>query len=114
MVHLVDAPNPRQVEFFRELPNRSGYGFTPDWRAFTTTSAASTGSNVAQRFMHEHMKAGSVDEVDLHAVPLGEGQSILHRRPPRDFLFVVRGHGAAVFDPAQPVGHLGGVKKGSH
>ena len=61
--------------------------------------------------MGEHVEAGRVDEVDLDALPLGEGDGVLHGGAAGDFFFVIGGDGRAVFDAALGGSHLGGMQQ---
>ena len=57
------------------------------------------------------MKAGSVDEVDLDALPLGKGDGVLHGCAAGYLFFVIGGNGRAVFDTALGGGHFGGMQQ---
>jgi hypothetical protein len=59
----------------------------------------------------EHVEAGSIDEVDFDALPLGKGDGVLHGGAASDLLLVVGGHGRAIFDTALGGGHLGGMQQ---
>ena len=59
----------------------------------------------------EHVKAGSIDKIDLDALPLGKGDRVLHGCAAGYFLFVISGYGRAVFDAALGGGHLGGMQQ---
>jgi hypothetical protein len=61
--------------------------------------------------VHEHVEAGSVNEVNLGFVPLHRGQRSRDRHLAGNFLLVIVGHGAAVIHPAQPGRAAGGVEK---
>ena len=62
-------------------------------------------------FVEEHVEAGGVDEVDLDAVPLGEGDGVGHGGAAADLFFVVGGDGGAIFYTAARGGHFGGVEQ---
>ena len=61
--------------------------------------------------MQKHVEAGSIEEVDLHAVPLGIGGGIGHGGAPGDFFFVIRGDGGAIFHSATRGRHLCGLQQ---
>ena len=59
----------------------------------------------------EHMKAGSIDEIDFDALPLGKGDGVLHGCAAGYFFFVIGGYGRAIFHAALGGGHLGGMQQ---
>src|SRR5580704_15338653 len=64
--------------------------------------------------MRKHMKTGSVDKIDFHALPLGKSDGVLHRRAAGNFLFVVCGHSGAVGHAALRRSHLRGMQQGGN
>ena len=82
----------------------------PFW-ALTTTSAASDGQQGGAGLVGKHMKAGSIDEIDFDALPLGKGDGVLHGCAAGYFFFVIGGDGRAIFDAALGWGHLGGMQQ---
>ena len=89
---------------------RSVTGSTPVW-ALMTTTADFDGQQGGAGFVGEHVEAGGVDEVDFDALPLGEGDGVLHGGAAGDFFFVVGGDGGAIFDAALGGGHFGGMQQ---
>ena len=50
-------------------------------------------------------------KIDLDALPLGEGDGVLHGDAASDFFFVVGGGGGAVFNTALGGSHFGGMQQ---
>jgi hypothetical protein len=61
--------------------------------------------------MSEHMKAGSIYQVDFDALPLGKGDGVLHGDAAGYLFFVIGGYGRAVFYAALGGGHLCGMQQ---
>ena len=61
--------------------------------------------------MIEHMKAGSIDKIDFHALPFGKGNGILHGYAAGNFFFVIGGDGAAIGHASLRRGHLRGMQQ---
>ena len=79
--------------------------------AFDGDEGGFDGRHGAAGFVDEHVEAGRVDEVDLDAVPFGEGQGVLHGGAAGDVFFVVGGDGRSIFDAAEGGGHFGGMQQ---
>ena len=110
VVHLIDENDAGNIGFFGEFPNAlgdrldAGLGIDDDDGGFN-------GKKRGAGFVGEHVEARRVDEIDLDALPLGEGDGILHGDAAGDFFFVVGGGGGAVFNAALCGSHLSGMQQ---
>src|SRR6185437_3290421 len=60
---------------------------------------------------NEHVKARSINQIDLYTAPFGKGNGIGHGSAARHIFFVIRGDGRAVLHPPPRRRHLGGIKQ---
>ena len=110
MVHLVDDDDAGDVGFFGISPYPLGdrldaiLGVDQDDGRFDREQGRAG-------LVGEHVKAGSVDEIDLDALPLGKGDGVLHGCAAGNFFFVIGGDGGAVFNAALRGGHFGGMQQ---
>ena len=110
VVHLVDDDDAGHIGFFGVAPHAlgdgldAGLGIDDDGGGFNRQQGGAG-------FVGEHVEAGGIDEIDLGALPLGEGDGVLHGGAASDFFFVVDGDGRAVFDAALGGSHLGGMQQ---
>src|ERR1700676_2779693 len=58
-----------------------------------------------------HMKAGSIDEIDLHALPLGKSDGVLHGGAACHFFFVVGCGGGSIVYAALRGSHFRGMQQ---
>jgi hypothetical protein len=110
VVHLVDDDDAGDAGLFGIAPDPLGDRLNAVLRV-DQHEGGFDGQQGGAGFVGEHVKAGGVDEIDLHALPLGKGDRILHGCAAGYFLFVIGGHGRAVFDAALGWGHLGGMQQ---
>ena len=110
VVHLIDENDAGNVGFFSESPDAlgdrldAGLGVDDDDGGFD-------GKERGAGFVGEHVEAGRVDEIDFDALPLGEGDGVLHGDAAGDFFFVVGGGGRAVFNTALGGSHFSGMQQ---
>ena len=95
VVHLIDENDAGNVGFFSEFPNALGDGLDAGL-GVDDDDGGFDGEERGAGFVGEHVEAGRVDEIDFDALPLGEGDGILHGDAAGDFFFVVGGGGGAV------------------
>jgi hypothetical protein len=110
VVHLIHEDDAGDVGFFSEAPDPLGDGLD----AGLGVDDDDGGFDREERgagFVGEHVKAGRVEEIDFDALPLGEGDGVLHGEAAGDFFFVVGGRGRAVFDAALGGSHFGGMQQ---
>ena len=110
VVHLVDDHEAGNVGFFGEPPDALGDGLDAVL-GVDHDGGRFDGKQGGAGFVGEHVEAGGVDEVDFGALPLGEGDGVVHGGAAGDFFFVVGGDGRAVFDAALGGGHFGGMQQ---
>ena len=90
-----------KAQFFGEVPDLLGDDLDAGDR-IDDDEGGIDGGDGQLGFMHEHVEAGSVDEVDLGLAPLDGGERGGDGHLAGDFFFVVIGGGGAVIDPAEP------------
>ena len=110
VVHLGDDDDAGDAGLFGEPPHPLGDGLDAilgvdhDQRGLD-------GKQGGTGFVGKHVEAGSIDEVDLGALPLGKGDGVLHSDAAGDFLFVIGGGGRAVLHAALGWGHFRGMQQ---
>ena len=110
VVHLIDNHEAGKVGFFGVAPDPLGDGLD----AVLGVDQDEGRFDRQQRgvgLVGEHVEAGGVDEVDFDALPLGEGDGVLHGCAAGDLFFVVGGDGRAIGDAALGWGHLCGMQQ---
>ena len=110
VVHLVDEDDAGDVGLFGISPHALGDGLDAVL-GIDQDDGGFDGQQGGAGFVGEHVKAGSVDEIDLDALPLGKGDGVLHGDAAGYFFFVIGGDGRAVFDAALGWGHFRGMQQ---
>ncbi len=113
VVHLVDDHDARHAGFFSESPHALGDGLHAVLRVDYDRGGLDRQQGGAG-FMTEHVEAGSIDEVDLGALPFRKGDGVGHGGAAGYFFFVVSGNSRAIFDAALGRGHFGGMQQGGN
>jgi len=110
VVHLIDHDDAGDAGFVGIAPDALGDRLDA-MLGVDQHDGRFNGQQSRARLVGEHVKAGSIDEVDFDALPLDKGDRVLHGCAAGYFFFVIGGYGRAIFHAALGWGHLGGMQQ---